>query len=237
MTDLRNRHLEPELLDGLAADDPAAIASRRDLHRINALMFQARIMASLLRERVPIAPRRILDIGSGDGRFTLAVARLLSSQWAGVEVVMVDRIGLIGDDLKKAFTELGWQARPIVADIFDTTEETLCGRFDLVCANLFLHHFDDVQLVALFSRIATIAPMLVATEPLRTSGPLFATRCLRLIGAGAITLNDATQSVRAGFRGKELSRLWQSAGGVSVFEGRKALFTQAFVGGRSPGTP
>ena len=194
-------------------------------------------MASLLREYVPIAPRRILDIGSGDGRFTLAVAQLHASRWAGVEIVMVDRIGLIGEDLKKAFTRLGWQARPIVADIFDPREKALRGSFDLVCANLILHHFDDVQLVALFSRIATLAPMLVATEPLRARGPLFATRCLRLIGASAVTLNDATQSVRAGFRGTELSRLWQSAGGVSVFEGRKSLFTQAFVGGRSPGTP
>ena len=52
MTDINIRHLEPELLDGLPADDPRAIASRRDLVRINALMFQARFMASLMRANV-----------------------------------------------------------------------------------------------------------------------------------------------------------------------------------------
>src|SRR4029079_14187677 len=33
------RHIVPEILDGLAADDPRAIHSRRDLIHVNALMF------------------------------------------------------------------------------------------------------------------------------------------------------------------------------------------------------
>ena len=61
------RRVEPEILDGLAADDPQAVHSRRDLVRINALMFQAPIMAGLLRKHVRAAPMRILEIGAGDG--------------------------------------------------------------------------------------------------------------------------------------------------------------------------
>ena len=235
MIDMLNRHLEPELLDGLQADDPRAIASRRDLRRINALMFQARIMASLMRANVPTPPQRVLEIGSGDGQFMLSVARLMTGLWPHVEITMVDRVGLIGEDLCNAFAKMGWQAHPVVADIFDWKEAALQGPFDLVCANLVLHHFDDTQLLALFSRMMIMAPMLVATEPLRARGPLLATRFLRLIGAGAVTLNDATQSVRAGFRGMELSQLWQLSGGAPVMEGRKSLFTQGFVGARMPG--
>ncbi|TIT57630.1 MAG: hypothetical protein E5W90_37770, partial [Mesorhizobium sp.] len=69
MSGLEQRQLEPEILDGLAGDDPRALAARRDLRRINALMFQARIMASLLWKFVPRPPRRILEIGAGDGSF------------------------------------------------------------------------------------------------------------------------------------------------------------------------
>lgn len=233
MTEMNIRHLEPELLDGLPADDPGAIASRRDLVRINALMFQARIMASLLRTNVRTPPLRILELGAGDGKFMLAVARLMARRWPNVEIVMVDRIDLIGKDVCNAFAELGWRAQPVTADIFDWAGDR---PFDLVCANLILHHFDDTRLLELFARIMTIAPMLVATEPLRAKVPLVATRFLRLIGACAVTLNDATQSVRAGFRGTELSQLWQLSGGTPVMEGRKGLFTQAFVGASVPGT-
>jgi 2-polyprenyl-3-methyl-5-hydroxy-6-metoxy-1,4-benzoquinol methylase len=227
MTDLNIRHLEPELLDHLPADDPSAIASRRDLVIINALMFQARIMASLLRANLQAPPRRILEIGAGDGKFMLSVARLMAKRWPDVEIVMVDRIDLVGKDGRDAFAKFGWQVQPVTADIFEWTADR---PFDLVCANLILHHFDDTRLLELFSRIMTMAPMLVATEPLRAKVPLLATRLLPLIGACAVTLNDAAQSVRAGFRGTELSQLWQASGGTPAMEGRKGLFTQAFVG-------
>ena len=231
MTDMNIRHLEPELLDGLPADDPRAIASRRDLVRINALMFQARFMASLMRANLRTPPLRILEIGAGDGKFMLTVARLMARRWPDVEIVMVDRIGLVGEDVRDAFARLGWRARPVTADIFDWTGDR---PFDLVCANLILHHFDDTRLLELFSRIMAMAPMLVATEPLRAKVPLVATRLLPLIGACAVTLNDAAQSVRAGFRGTELSQLWQLSGGTPVIEGRRGLFTQAFVGASVP---
>lgn len=234
--DISNRYLEPELLDGLAADDPRAIASRRDLVRINALMFQARIMASLLRANVPTPPLRILEIGAGDGKFMLTVARLMAGYWPNVELVMVDRVDLIGNELCNSFAEFGWQAQPVTADISDWADDALHRPYDLVCANLILHHFDDTRLLELFSRIMTIAPMLVATEPFRATVPFVATRLLRLIGACAITLNDATQSVRAGFRGAELSQLWQLSGGTPVKEGRKGLFTLGFVGASMRGT-
>ncbi len=232
MTDINIRHLEPELLDGLPADDPGAIASRRDLVRINALMFQARFMASLMRANVQTLPLRILEIGAGDGKFMLTVARLMARRWPNVEIVMVDRIGLIGKDVCNAFAKFGWRAQPVTGDIFDWTGDR---PFDLVCANLILHHFDDTRLLELFSRIMAMAPMLVATEPFRAKVPLVATRLLPLIGACAVTLNDAAQSVRAGFRGTELSRLWQLSGGTPVVEGRRGLFTQAFVGASVPG--
>ena len=50
--ELTFRQVAPEILDGLCSDDPRAMASRRDLKRVNALMFHATIMAGLLRRQV-----------------------------------------------------------------------------------------------------------------------------------------------------------------------------------------
>ena len=79
---LSRRRIEPELLDTMAVDDPRATASRRDLVRVNAVMFQSVIMARPLRANLERKPLRILEIGAGDGRFMLSVARRLAPQWS-----------------------------------------------------------------------------------------------------------------------------------------------------------
>ncbi|TJW35889.1 MAG: class I SAM-dependent methyltransferase, partial [Mesorhizobium sp.] len=168
MSSLEHRQLAPEILDGLAADDPRALAARRDLRRINALMLQARIMASLLQKFVPGPPRRILEIGAGDGSFMLAVARRMAGHWPGVDLVMLDRIDLITTQLRGDFDRLGWPVEAVTADVFDWARNNEGTRFDAITVNLFLHHFDDAELVRLFALMAPMAPFLLATEPLRT---------------------------------------------------------------------
>jgi hypothetical protein len=230
MSGLDHRQLAPEILDGLAADDPRAIAARRDLRRINALMFQAKIMASLLRKFVPKPPGRILEIGAGDGAFMLAVARRMAGRWPEVELVVLDRVDLITAPLRDDFGKLGWTLECVTADVFDWAGTAEGKPFDAITVNLFLHHFDDAWLVRLFSLLMPKAPLLLATEPLRAKLALAATRLLPAIGANDVTRNDAAQSVRAGFRGSELSDLWLAANGKPIEERRVGLFSHVFVG-------
>jgi hypothetical protein len=230
MNALRHRSLVPEILDGLAADDPRALASRRDLRWINALMFQAPIMASLLRKFLPRPPHRILEIGAGDGTFMLKVARRMARHWPEVELTLLDRVGLASTGILAEFSRLGWSTEVITADVFDWAEGTGGERLDAITVNLFLHHFDDAELVRLFSLLAWKAPLLLATEPLRARFALAATRLLPAIGANDVTRHDAAQSVRAGFRGKELSDLWLAAGGRPLEERRAGPFSHVFVG-------
>ncbi|TIT22224.1 MAG: methyltransferase domain-containing protein [Mesorhizobium sp.] len=230
MSGLEHRQLAPEILDGLAADDPRALTARRDLRRINMLMFQVPIMTSLLKRFVPKSPRRILEIGAGDGSFMLAVARRMARHWPGVELVMLDRVDLVTAQLRGDFDRLGWKAEGVTADVFDWAEKIEGVRFDAVTVNLFLHHLDDAQLMHLFSLIRPKAPLLLATEPLRAKLALAATHLLPAIGANDVTRNDAAQSVRAGFRGSELSGLWLAANGKPVEERRAGLFSHIFVG-------
>lgn len=230
MSELDHRRLAPEILDGLAADDPRAIASRRDLRHINALMFQAPIMASLLRKFVPKPPGRILEIGAGDGSFMLAVARRMAKHWPEVELVMLDRVELVTAQLRNDFGALGWTIEGVAADVFDWAETTEGKPFDVITANLFLHHFDDAGLVRLFSLLMPKARLLLATEPRRAKPALAAARFLPAIGVNDVTRNDAAQSVRAGFRDSELSDLWRAADGRPIKERRAGLFSHIFVG-------
>src|SRR5215813_10761231 len=81
------RRVEPEWLDQLSADDPRAQGSRRDLRRVNTWMRQTAIMAALLRRHGPQhRPRRLLEIGAGDGTFMLRVARAVAPVLPGITV-------------------------------------------------------------------------------------------------------------------------------------------------------
>ncbi|AZO47997.1 MAG: methyltransferase domain-containing protein [Mesorhizobium sp.] len=233
MTALAQRSLVPEILDGLAADDARALRSRRDLARINALMFQAPIMAMLLRKFLPKPPERILEIGAGDGTFMLKVARRLATDWPGVELTMLDRVGLVTPALAADFARLGWKLETVTADVVDWAQKTDGRPFDAITVNLFLHHFDDAGLLRLFLLLRRKAPLILATEPLRANWALAAARLLWAIGANDVTRHDAPQSVRAGFRGRELSSLWSAAGGRPLEERRAGAFSHVFVGASS----
>lgn len=226
---IESRSVEPEILDELPTDHPAAIASRRDLHWVNSLMFQPGFMARALRRHTD-PPRRMLDLGSGDGLFTLQVARRMARRWPGVEVVLLDKAPAVSAGMGKKFSSLGWRMNSITADVTDFLESETARSFDLVAANLFLHHFEDDALTRLFRGIQRVAPRLVATEPCRASLAHASTGLLRLIGVDKITLHDAAASVRAGFSGKELSGLWQEAGGRPLEDRRAGIFTHVFAG-------
>src|SRR5580765_6818899 len=93
------RVLEPETLDHLAPDDPAAQRARRDLRRVNAFMGARRILERALEKALAatdetvggVGRLRILEIGCGDGRLMLEVARHRGERWPEVELDLLDR--------------------------------------------------------------------------------------------------------------------------------------------------
>ena len=93
---LSARRLVPEILDDLPPDDPRARRSRGDLRRINLLMRQTAIAGDLIeRHLAPPAdrPARLLEIGAGDGRATLRLARRLVSRFSTVEFQQGVKVG------------------------------------------------------------------------------------------------------------------------------------------------
>jgi hypothetical protein len=216
------RTLEPEWLDLLAADDPRARRSRRDLIRINFVMRQQSIMAKLLRPLA--APRRLADLGSGDGRFLLGVARRLARHWPPVTALLLDRQDIVSLQTRRGFAALGWTCETITGDIFATLPQL---DVDIVTANLFLHHLNESALARLLRLTAQRARSFVACEPRRSPAALLASRMVFALACNAVTRHDAIASVRAGFAGRELSRLWPDWG-WRLHEAQALPFTHVF---------
>ena len=69
---LSRRRVEPEELDGLAADDPRGRRSRSDLRRVHVAMRSiANLQSAVARLQLAVRPRRILELGAGDGTLLL----------------------------------------------------------------------------------------------------------------------------------------------------------------------
>src|SRR5262245_18337964 len=160
------RRLEPEWLDHLPADDPRAMRSRRDLTRVNSFMGNAGRMAKALLAYATSAPRTILDLGSGDCQFMLAVARRLAPRWSAVTVVLLDQQNIVSQATRAGFAALGWQAQLRSADVFDFLAQASATY--VVTANLFLHHFAEAELTRLLAQVAGKAALMVACEPRRS---------------------------------------------------------------------
>lgn len=202
-----SRILEPELLDLLPADDPRARTSRRDLARINFVMRQQAIMATRL---LPLpAPRRLVDLGSGDGRFLLGVARRLAPHWPAVTALLLDRQDIVSPQTRAGFAALGWQCECVTGDIFAALPQL---DAQLMTANLFLHHLDEAALARLLILAAQKVHGFVACEPRRSPTALLASRMVFALACNDVTRHDAVASVRAGFADRDLSRLWPAAG-------------------------
>ena len=217
------RALTPEILDFLAPDDPRAVRSRRDLARINWVMRQGAIMARALALCSP--PKLMADLGGGDGRFMLGVARRLAKHWSGVHVIILDRQNIVAKETLADFARLGWSCESLQGDIFESLPRI---EPDILTANLFLHHLDDAALERLLALVTSHSRCFVACEPHRSAFALLGARLVFALGANDVTRHDAVASVKGGFRDLELSMLWPKQSAWICQEGPVFPFTQLF---------
>lgn len=107
----------------------------------------------------------------------------------------------------------------------------------MILANLFLHHFQEAGLRELLQAVADRCDAFIACEPRRSLTALAGSRLLPALGVSADTRHDADISVRAGFRGDELSRIWPGGRtGWRLEEKPAGLFSHLFVAMRADGS-
>lgn len=232
------RSLAPEILDELAADDPAAIRSRRDLQRVNWWMGNAAWIAKSLRECLPAPPKRILELGGGDGTLMLQVARRLETSWRKpVDLFLLDRQDIVEGQTRDEFARLGWSIHVLPKELKHWMTNPREPGAEVIIANLFLHHFSDEVLRSLFRSISQTASVFVACEPKRWWMSLCSVKLLWLIGCNHVTRHDARVSIRAGFRDRELSALWPTESGHALVEKPAGLASHSFHAARGREVP
>ena len=234
------RIVAPETLDGLAENDPDAMRSRRDLQRVHLAMGTQGIMRRALSGMGlrchGAAPLRVLELGAGDGSLMLGVAQTLKADWSRVEITLLDRQSLVTPATLAAYAQVGWSATVQVVDVLDwalAPSSLLQGgpvaQWDVVIANLFVHHFEGAELTTLLAAIEQRTQRFFACEPRRARLALAGSHLIGAIGANAVTREDAVLSVHAGFVGKELSALWPAFGEHwRIHEHAAGLFCHCF---------
>ena len=223
------RIVEPELLDTLPPDDPRAMRSRRDLRRVNWWMRNHAIMVHALENDLHAAPKRITELGAGDGDFLLRVAGKISPRWPDVQATLLDLQKNISNETCAAFKTLGWQIQTVIADVFDWSP---MDDNEIIITNLFLHHFEDIRLAELLGKISRHAKLFIAIEPHRFDHAFACAQLLKLIGCNDVTLHDAAVSIRAGFVGQEISALWPDRQNWRLTEQRAGFFSHLFIAKR-----
>jgi hypothetical protein len=227
------RLVTAELLDDLAPADPRARRSRRDLQRIHRAMRSVSVLRKGIARMGLAAPRRIIELGAGDGTLLLRLLRSIHPQWIGAEITLLDRHDLVTADTRAAYRRLGCSVRTLQADALEWAQTPGEEPYELGVATLFLHHLDGHQLPHLLAALALRTDAFVACEPHRGVLARLGSRLVGLLGANDVTRADAVKSVAAGFTGRELSTGWSDVCATWRFEeGFAWPFTHYFAATR-----
>jgi hypothetical protein len=189
------RVIEPELLDHA----PPAEAARN----LAELRFINRYLGGH-----GIAIGRLRQLYSAGDRFTFADIGAASGDIVAAARERFPHMRAVNFDLQFRHLESGG----VCADAFRLPVAD--RAFDVAHCSLFLHHFDDDEVVALLAEMRRIAKRAVIVQDLERNAisERFIPWTRWLFGWSDIVVHDAPVSVRAAFRADELAALARRAG-------------------------
>ncbi len=184
-----SRVVVPEILDHLAADDPEAIRSRRDLRRINFFMGNERWFCREIQRFTEQASRGITEIGAGDGALCCQLAEIFPK----APIVAYD----LAPKPKTLGSRVLWNEGNLL--------EMPAPNGGILIANLLVHHFQGEELAALGKWIQG-SEVILLNEPDRSHFPHLLGRLAHPF-INRVTRHDMLVSIRAGFREEEMATL------------------------------
>ncbi len=185
---MAKRLVTPELLDSLPPNDPEAVRSRRDLHRVNRLMGNERWILRAVDDFSKEAAPRMVEIGAGEG----VLCNRLARKFPEATITAYD----LAPRPATLDPRVDWRQ----GDLFK--QPAPCG--DVLIANLFLHHFEDDALAELGRWMANFR-MGIFNEPDRAHLPHFLGTLAHPF-INRVTRHDMHVSIRAGFAAGEIPR-------------------------------
>jgi 2-polyprenyl-3-methyl-5-hydroxy-6-metoxy-1,4-benzoquinol methylase len=203
MLDLSRRATDPELLDEGVPEDEAR-RSLADIRFVNRWLGGCK---ALLRAADPYlrgdgARPRLLDVGSGSADLPSLLVRSTAGR---VLAVAVD-IKLL--HLREAPADV----ERVVADVRALPFGP--GSFDVVTANLFLHHFDGAQAADVLRTLYGLARRALIVNDLRRAWVpyVFGRLTFPLLFRSYVSVEDGLLSIRRAFTRDEMASSFADAG-------------------------
>lgn len=209
MTSLRTRSAELEIMDDLNCHGEVVDQTLRELEIINRLLGGDNVtidgIEKLTREKKSLV---IADYGCGGGDLAMKIVRWARTKSIKIEVIGIDANPNIIEFAKKNcsdFKEISFET----LDVFANEKQ-----YDIITATLFVHHFDNDQLVRLFLSMKNQARVGVVINDIhRHSFSYHSIKLLTsLFSKSSMVKFDAPLSVKRAFRKGELIDILHAAG-------------------------
>jgi 2-polyprenyl-3-methyl-5-hydroxy-6-metoxy-1,4-benzoquinol methylase len=215
MASLRNRSSEIEIMDDLDCRGEVVDQTLRELDFINqwlggnAVTLQG--LKNVLKNQSKNKEITIADLGCGSGEMLRLIAKNAAQENRTLKLLGIDANPNIIEFAKthtSEFDNISFEA----VNIF--SEEFRDRKFDIVLCTLFLHHFTEDQLVAIFKSLhqqTTIG--IIVNDIHRHTLAFYSIKWLtQLFSKSAMVKFDAPLSVQRAFTKKELADILSKAG-------------------------
>jgi ubiquinone/menaquinone biosynthesis C-methylase UbiE len=203
-----------EMLDAGVGTDEDVAQSLDDLRRINRFLGGTRVVLDALSSSLPNGSQdglSLLDVGTGSADIPGAVAAWCADRGLRPMIVGLD---LSERNIRVSRSHLGISDQVHLIQADSLKLPFIDRSFQFVTASLFLHHFEDanvVRLLADFSRVAQRA--VIVNDLLRDFVPYYFSRVTGpILARSFLTRNDGPISVLRGFTADELKHLAERAG-------------------------
>lgn len=212
--DLKQRRLQPELMDQPELDPAAHVQALRGLERINFWSGSVRILWPPIRKLfidVRGRPVRLLDIATGAGDVPVGLWRKARRLGIYLDVDAWDVSPRAVEYAKSRAAAAGVPIRFCQADALATA---IPPDYDAVICSLFLHHLERDRARHLLQRMGQGTCGLVLVNDLVRSyrGFLLAWMATRLLSASRVVHVDGPRSVEGAFSLSEVRTLAAEAG-------------------------
>jgi 2-polyprenyl-3-methyl-5-hydroxy-6-metoxy-1,4-benzoquinol methylase len=203
-----------ELMDDPALDYSSHAEALRGLERLNLLSTSA---ASLWSQIKPVAKQtsthalRILDIATGGGDIPVSLFKTAEADGLRIEVVGSD----LSPSSVKYATEYAQKKDAAVQFMqLDALHDQLPQGFDVIMTNLFTHHLDPAEVIALLAKMSDSAKQMILINDLVRNEISYGLVWLgtRLLSRSPIVQYDGPVSVQASYTGQEFLNMASQAG-------------------------
>jgi 2-polyprenyl-3-methyl-5-hydroxy-6-metoxy-1,4-benzoquinol methylase len=215
---LRQRNLQPEIMDGPGLDAEAHHQALNGIARINRISSSAGILWPPIRDLCrtrrkagDTRPVRVLDVATGGGDVPVGIWQRAKQKGLQLEVAGCDFSPLAIEHAKQTAKNAGADVSFFQLDLLN---EPIPTGYDVITCSLFLHHLNEVQALQVLGKMRDAAGSLALVNDLARGwrGWLAAYLGSRILSRSPVVHVDAPLSVEGAFTPEEALDLARRAG-------------------------